>query len=124
MQTKFEHFAATSMMGSEDSPPRDNGTLRFERDWEGRAFGIAIALSKEGHYEWEDFRQGLMGSIARWETTHELNDTSWDYYQRWLHALEHVLSAHGVVDSGELEARTADLLEDLQTCAAKAASDT
>jgi len=28
MQTRFEHFAAASMIGSEDSPPRDNGTLR------------------------------------------------------------------------------------------------
>jgi nitrile hydratase accessory protein len=120
MQTKFEHFAATSMMGSEDSPPRDNGTLRFERDWEGRAFGMAIALSKEGYYEWEDFRQGLMGSIAHWETTHALDDASWDYYQRWLNALEHVLAAHGVVDSDELEARTTAMLEGLQTCAAKA----
>jgi nitrile hydratase subunit beta len=124
MQTKFEHFAATSMMGTEDSPPRDNGTLRFERDWEGRAFGMAIALSKDGHYDWEDFRQGLMGSIAKWEGTHALDDTSWDYYQRWLQALEQVLTAHGVVNSVELEARTAAVLEGLQSCETKAIGST
>ena len=124
MQTKFEHFAATSMMGADDSPPRDNGTLRFERDWEGRAFGMAIALSKEGNYEWEDFRQGLMASIAQWETSHELNDASWDYYQRWLHALEKLLNSSGLVDSNELEARTEAVLEGLKTCVTKATCGT
>lgn len=119
MQTRFEHFAATSMMGSEESPPRDNGTLRFDREWEGRAFGMAIALSKEGHYEWEDFRQGLMGSIAEWESTHALDDAGWDYYQRWLQALERLLAEHALVDSGELEARTSEILQGLQACAAK-----
>jgi predicted DCC family thiol-disulfide oxidoreductase YuxK len=57
MQVKFEQFAAASMLGSNDAPPRSNGELLFQRPWEGRAFGIAIALSKKGHYEWEDFRQ-------------------------------------------------------------------
>jgi hypothetical protein len=67
MQIKFEQFAAASMLGSEDAPPRSNGELLFQRPWEGRAFGMAIALSKKGHYEWEDFRQGLIASIAEWE---------------------------------------------------------
>jgi hypothetical protein len=29
MQTCFEHFAATSLLGSEESPPRCNGFLAF-----------------------------------------------------------------------------------------------
>lgn len=119
MQTKFEHFAAASMMGAEDSPPRNNGTLCFDRDWEGRAFGMAIALSKEGHYEWEEFRQGLMGSIADWESKHALDDTSWDYYQRWLLALEKLVESHLTIDNQELEARTNAILESLRCCDAK-----
>lgn len=124
MQTKFEHFAASSMMGSDDSPPRDNGTLLFERDWEGRAFGMAIALSKEGHYEWEDFRQGLMGSIEEWESSHPLDDESWDYYQRWLLALERLVSAHEIIEGSELEARTQAVLESLHACASKSNPNT
>jgi len=116
MQTKFEHFAAASMIGSEDSPPRNNGTLCFDRDWEGRAFGMAIALSKEGHYEWEDFRQSLMGSIAEWENSHSLDDTNWDYYKRWLQALEQLVTEHAIVDNEELEARTEDVLQSLRAC--------
>jgi len=60
MQTKFEHFAATSLMGGSEHPPRQNGELMFDREWEERAFSIAISLSKKGYYEWESFRQQLI----------------------------------------------------------------
>ena len=111
MQTKFEHFAVTSMMGSETSPPRQNGSLKFARFWEERAFGIAIALSKKGHYEWEEFRQELIASIAEWEATHCKDDPSWDYYQRWLQALESIATEFALISAEELEARTIDILE-------------
>ncbi len=105
MQTCFEHFAATSMLGSKDAPPRSNGALAFSSEWERRAFGLALALSKDGHYEWEDFRQALIEHIAGWETTHELSDPSWHYYQRWLSALESVLGKNGVLEPGVLDGR-------------------
>jgi hypothetical protein len=38
VQTCFEHFAATSMLGSEDAPPRCNGSLAFSQAWERRAY--------------------------------------------------------------------------------------
>ncbi|GAB4372878.1 MAG: hypothetical protein Kow00121_15590 [Elainellaceae cyanobacterium] len=110
MQIKFEHFAVTSMMGSEQSPPRHNGSLKFDRPWEERAFGMAIALSKKGHYEWEDFRQELIASIAQWEATHCKDDPDWDYYQRWMLALEQLLVESDLINLQELEERTAQLL--------------
>ncbi len=48
---------------------------------------MAIALSRGGHDEWEDFRANLIGSIAEWETEHAQDGPDWDYYQRWLLAL-------------------------------------
>ena len=110
MQVKFEQFAAASMLGSDAAPPRSNGELLFHRHWEGRAFGIAIALSKKGHYEWEDFRQGLIASIAEWEATHCQVDPDWDYYQHWLMALEQLTLESNLLDPVELEQRTAKLL--------------
>ena len=111
MFTKFEHFAATSLMGApEEAPPRKDGQLQFDRDWEKMAFGVAIALSKQGHYEWEEFRQTLMATIAEWEATHELDDPEWDYYQCWLTALEKLVIASGVIEAGELEAQLTQLL--------------
>ena len=110
LYNSFEQFAAASMMGSEDAPPRSNGELLFQRLWEGRAFGMAIALSKKGHYEWEDFRQELISSIADWEKQHGEYDPDWDYYERWLLALEHLLFELDLVDRQELETRTAQFI--------------
>jgi nitrile hydratase accessory protein len=110
MQVKFEQFATTSMLGREDAPPRSNGELLFQRPWEGRAFGMAIALSKKGHYEWEDFRQELIASIADWEASHCKDDPNWDYYQRWLLALEHLVLKSDLISPEELEQRTLELM--------------
>lgn len=96
MQTKFEHYAATSMLGAEDAPPRCDGALSFEREWERRAFGIALALSKDGYFEWEEFRQELIAQISDWEATHRSDDPSWHYYRCWLAALEKVAARSGL----------------------------
>ena len=110
MQIKFEQFATASMIGSEDAPPRSNGELLFQRPWEGRAFGMAIALSKKGHYEWEDFRQQLIASIAEWEAEHCKDDPDWDYYLRWLLSLERLVLESSLISEEELEQRTHQLM--------------
>jgi nitrile hydratase accessory protein len=110
MYTSFEQFAAASMLGQKEAPPRSNGELLFQRAWEGRAFGMAIALSKKGHYEWEDFRRELISSIAEWEDQHGNDGLEWDYYQRWLLALERLLKEAYLLNYQELESRTKELL--------------
>lgn len=114
MQIKFEQFATTSMLGSQEAPPRSNGEILFARPWEGRAFGMAIALSKQGHYEWEDFRQELIAAIAEWEASHCQDDPQWDYYQRWLLALEHLVLASELITPEELEQRTLKLMREAE----------
>lgn len=109
MYTAFEQFAAASMVGTEGAPPRSNGELLFRRLWEGRAFGIAIALSKKGHYEWEEFRHRLIASIAEWEAKHCNDDPDWDYYERWLLALENMVLEAGLLSHEEIESRTAEI---------------
>ncbi len=110
MFTRFEHFAASSLMGSDESPPRENGGLAFKRSWEQVAFALAIALSKSGHYEWEDFRQNLISTIGEWESDHNLDDPTWDYYQRWYAVLEKLVLETGLVDKAELDEKLAALL--------------
>jgi nitrile hydratase accessory protein len=102
MQTVFEQFAVTSMLGNQDSPPRLEGKLCFSQAWERQAFGIALALSKCGYFDWEDFRQQLIAVIAEWENSHPLDDDSWDYYGCWLTALERVVAASGLIAPQEL----------------------
>jgi len=105
MFTRFEEFAASSMLGQQDSPPRSQGRLHFSQDWQRSLFGLALALSKEGHFEWDAFRQNLIGSIAHWEQLPCGEQPSWDYYERFLEALLKVLEAHSLLDAHELEQR-------------------
>jgi nitrile hydratase accessory protein len=93
-----------------EAPPRANGEMVFAEPWEARAFGIALALSNDGHYDWESFRQSLIASIGHWEADHGADDPSWRYYDRWLEALEHMLLARGLVAADELDRRTEDFM--------------
>ncbi len=104
MQMRFEHFAITSMMGTQDAPPRTNGALCFGHDWERTAFGVALGLSRAGYFEWEDFRQRLIAAISCWENNHTFDDPSWNYYECWLAALEATIVEAGIATGAELAA--------------------
>jgi nitrile hydratase accessory protein len=82
--------------------PRSNGELVFEAPWEGRAFGLAVALNERGVYEWRTFRDQLVAEIAE----HEAEGVESSYYERWLESLEELVLARGLVTREELEART------------------
>ena len=109
MQTNFEQFALTSMLGHDDSPPRLAGKLCFGEEWQRTAFGIALALSKSGYFDWEDFRQQLIAVIGEWERTHDLGDSSWNYYECWLTALERVVVDKALLRPEEVDGATARL---------------
>ena len=57
------HSQITDMRG-ELALPRSNGELMFAAPWEGRAFGIAVALNEGGAYEWGEFQRRLADEIA------------------------------------------------------------
>jgi nitrile hydratase accessory protein len=105
MQSRFEHFAVTSMMGAPDRPPRADAALQFTSNWERTAFGVALALSRDGYFEWEDFRQRLIATIDSWQNEHAIDDPSWNYYDQWLAALELSVLASGLATEDELAAR-------------------
>jgi len=104
MFTRFEEYAATSMLGGTDSPPRLDGKLFFKNRWERDVFGLALSLSKAGCFEWEDFRQSLIASIAEWENAPAdcTGRPHWDYYERFLEALLSVVETSGIVSRAEL----------------------
>ncbi len=95
------------MMGEPDRPPRENGALCFAQEWERSAFGVALALAREGHFDWEDFRQHLIATIGDWEGHHALDDPSWSYYEQWLKALEAVVVESGLASREEIASRAA-----------------
>ncbi|GEM_PF-203045 len=82
--------------------PRKNGELVFEAPWQGRAFGMAVALHEQQLYGWDEFRQRLIGEIARADAGADPSS----YYERWLAAFEALLIERGVVSEAELSERT------------------
>jgi nitrile hydratase accessory protein len=82
--------------------PRRNGELVFDAPWQGRIFGMAVALSERGVIPWEEFRQALIGAVASAETS----GGEFRYYDAWLAAFERVLAARGLVGADELEETT------------------
>lgn len=95
---------AVADMRGPTAMPRKNGELVFEAPWEGRAFGMAVALHELGEYGWEAFRTRLIETIAGADAVEPPDDPS-PYYERWLRALEEVLTEAGVVSAEELEER-------------------
>ena len=91
-------------LGDSLTVPRKNGELVFDAPWEGRVFGMAVVLSDDQLYAWDDFRDHLVAEIAAAE---EHGDTS-GYYERWLASFERLLLDSGVVTADELDARTAE----------------
>jgi nitrile hydratase accessory protein len=93
-------------VGLMDGPaalPRRNGELVFEAPWEGRVFGLAVAMADQRHIGWDDFRDRLVAEIAQGEAAGAASP----YYERWLAAFESLLLVRGLVTAEELEARTA-----------------
>ena len=95
-------------MAGESALPRKNGELVFSAPWEGRAFGLAVALSDGHHYAWDEFRDQLVAEIARAEA----NGDPSTYYERWVAALERVVLARNLITPAELDARAAELAEE------------
>ena len=97
-----------SNMVGEVALPRDNGELVFEAPWEGRAFGVAVALRDEGRYEWGDFRDKLMIEVARAQGKPKAPG----YYEQWLAALEKLTLEMGLISKEELDLRTRECIAD------------
>ncbi|WFG45242.1 nitrile hydratase accessory protein [Pseudonocardia alni] len=83
------------------APPRANGELVFTAPWEGRAFGLAVALAEAGVFTWDGFRDRLVARIAA--------DPAAPYYGCWLAACEDALVAAGRLGGADVSIRAAGL---------------
>ena len=88
------------------SPPRLNGELVFSQPWEGRAFGLAMALTDAGVVSYDVFRDALIAKIGAWESAPP-EGQDYSYYRCWLQALEQVLADAQLVAPGDVAARAA-----------------
>jgi len=82
--------------------PRKNGELVFEEPWQGRVFGMAVALHERGLYEWDEFRQTLIAQVA----AAEARGGPFVYYEIWLRTFEDLLARKRLVTNTELDETT------------------
>jgi nitrile hydratase accessory protein len=89
-------------MAGASALPRKNGELVFDEPWQGRVFGMAVALHERGLYDWEEFRQTLIARIAGVQA----RGGPFAYYEIWLATFEDLLARKGLVTSEELDETT------------------
>ncbi len=91
-----------AVMEGQAALPRRNGELVFEEPWQGRVFGMAVALHERGIFEWEEFRRALIAQIA----AAEAHPGPFVYYEIWLRTFEELLAGKGLVTGAELDETT------------------
>jgi len=91
-----------------DAIPRKSGEVAFEAPWELRALALGVAVHEAGNRPWADMQGALIQSIKTWEA--DSQEQSWQYYERWVDALETLLVQRGVMTIAELDERTKVLL--------------
>ena len=84
--------------------PRDEGEPVFDEPWQAQAFALAVKLSEQGHFTWKEWAAALGNEFKAAATRGEPDDGS-RYYDHWLAALEHLVTAKGLADSASLLAR-------------------
>jgi cobaltochelatase CobN len=89
-------------MAGQAALPRKNGELVFDEPWQGRVFGMAVALHEQGLYDWDEFRRALIAQVQ----AAEARPGRFVYYEVWLATFEGLLADKGVVTREELEETT------------------
>lgn len=77
--------------------PRKSGEMVFHTEWERRAFALAVSLADQGQFEWSEFQQQLIASIAESEQADPQNPSR-GYYESWLLSLETLLRRKQLLD--------------------------
>lgn len=76
----------------------------FAEPWEAQAFALAVKLSEKGHFTWKEWTETL-GEELRSASNRGEPDDGTHYYAHWLAALEHLITAKGLIDGAALELR-------------------
>ena len=81
--------------------PRDEGGPVFAEPWQATAFALAVRLSAQGYFTWQEWADALSQELKADELRGETADGS-RYYHCWLSALEHLTIEKGLSDPASL----------------------
>ena len=84
-------------------PGDDSGPI-FAEPWQATAFALAVRLSAEGHFTWQEWATTLADELKTAADRGEPDDGS-RYYHHWLAALERLVVDKRLSDPATLLAR-------------------
>lgn len=75
----------------------------FAAPWQAEAFALVVALHQHGLFSWREWAQVLSANVHAPGAAPD----GGDYYERWLAALEQLLSLKGVAAACEIDSLAA-----------------
>jgi nitrile hydratase accessory protein len=84
-------------------PAENNGPV-FAEPWQAQAFALAVTLSEQGHFTWEEWTAALADELEAAVRRGEPDDGS-RYYEHWLAALESMVAIKGLAERPALVTR-------------------
>jgi nitrile hydratase accessory protein len=94
----------SNRIGSLPRLPGEGFELVFAEPWQAQAFALVIELSKCGYFTWPEWTQALAQELNAAAVSGE-SDNGPRYFEHWLTALERLVIAKGLTDSGALMRR-------------------
>ena len=95
----------TTSLSADALPPMANGEVCFEEPWQGRVFGMAVALHEAGVFTWREFQASLIEVIGEWDRNADAQSV-YQYYEHFQNALNRLLAANDVIAADDLDARS------------------
>jgi nitrile hydratase accessory protein len=84
--------------------PRDEGGPVFAEPWQAQAFALAVKLSEQGHFTWNEWAAALASELKAAADRGE-PDNGTQYYHHWLATLERMVTNKGLTDREALRER-------------------
>ena len=66
----------------------------FAEPWQAQAFALAVRLSEQGYFTWNEWSAALADELK--------TESTRGYYEHWLAALESLVTAKGLTDEAAL----------------------
>jgi nitrile hydratase accessory protein len=96
-----DSLSQTNRLAQFERLPRDAAGPVFAEPWQAQAFALAVRLSEQGYFTWQEWAAALAAEIKTAAERGEPDDGS-RYYEHWLAALERLVTDNGLTDPGAL----------------------
>lgn len=87
-----------------------NGEVLFDEPWQGRVFGMAVALYEGGLFEWREFQDQLISVIGEADANDQ-DGPEYMYYQHFQQALGELLAKKGLLSKTDVNLRVSEFAQ-------------